>query len=89
MAEREDWISWDNSMKSYIDQVEVKWKNDAVMALEQQNIINKQQREFDDLVRVAIEEHHAEHQRTKALIGICYCLLFINFVVGFIAFTTG
>jgi hypothetical protein len=85
-AEKEDWINWDNSMKSHIDQVEVKWKNDTIVALEQQLIINKKQNEFNDLVRVAIEEHHAEHRRTKTLIGITFCLFIIDLCVGLIAF---
>ena len=86
MADREDWVSWDNSMKAHIDQVHVAWQNEAVQAMEQQNRINKAQNEFNDLVRVAIEEAYQEHKRTKALIGIAYCLFAIDLCVGLIAF---
>jgi hypothetical protein len=86
MAEREDWLAWDNSMKSHIDQIEVKWKNDAVRALEQQAKINSTMREFNDLVAVAVEDSNRIHQRNTGLIFLCYCLGILNFIVALLAF---
>ena len=87
MVERHDWVEWDNSMKSHIDQIEVKWKNDVVIALEQAAVIERKQTEFNDLVIVAVEESMNEHKRTKALIAICYCLFFIDAFVAVMAFS--
>jgi hypothetical protein len=88
MAEREDWLAWDNSMKTHIDQIEVRWKNDAVLAMEKQAKFNQGQNEFNDLVAVAIEDINRTNQRNTGLIFLGYCLGILNFIVAIIAFRT-
>lgn len=85
MVDRQDWVSWDNSMKAHIDQVEVKWKNDAVIAMERQAEINRSIHSFNDTVVVAVEDLYAEQRTTKRMIALCGVLMALNFVVGSIA----
>lgn len=86
MADRQDWIDWDNSMKSHIDQIEIKWKNDAVLAIEKQQEINRAIHSFNDTVIVAIEEIYKEQRLNRRMIALCGVLFTLNIVLGFVAF---
>lgn len=85
MVEKNDWIQWDNSLKAHIDTIEVKWKNDAIRAMEQQNQINRKAAEFDDTVIVAIEELYTQSERNRKAMHYAAILGIINLVVGFVA----
>jgi len=85
MVDRQDWVSWDNSMKAHIDQVEVKWKNDALLAIERQAEINKSIHSFNDTVVVAVEDLYEQQRTTKRMITMCGILMALNFIVGSIA----
>ena len=85
MVDRQDWISWDNSMKAHIDQIEVKWKNDALVAIERQQEINRAIHSFNDTVVVAIEEIYEDQRTTKRMVALCGVLMALNFIVGSIA----
>jgi len=85
MVDNRDWIDWDNSMKSHIDQIEVKWKNDLVLALEQTARIQQLQTDLNDELIERAEESKRQHQRTAVMVGLCWALLFINLAVAVIA----
>ena len=85
MVDRQDWVAWDNSMKAHIDQVEVKWKNDALLAMERQAEVNRSIHSFNDTVVVAVEDLYNEQRTTKRMIALCGVLMALNFIVGTIA----
>jgi hypothetical protein len=86
MVDKEDWINWDNSMKSHIDQVEVKWKNELVLAMEKSAEIDRLQHRFNKELIDEIERQADESKRNTIYIAVCICLLTINLVVGLMAF---
>ena len=63
MADRQDWIDWDNSMKAHIDQIEVSWKHDISGAFTAQGEINQ-------LLADNVEELIREHKRTRHMIAL-------------------
>ena len=79
MAERQDWIEWDNSMKAHIDQIEVSWKHDITGAFKAQGDIN-------ELLADNVAELIREHKRTRHMIALCYILVALDFVLGIAAF---
>ena len=89
MADRQDWIEWDNSMKAHIDQINVTWKNDQLLMWKDQQAINKAGADFDHAVIGAVEELYQEQQTSRRMIAICGILLCLDLIVGFIAIMEG
>jgi hypothetical protein len=87
MADQEDWIAWDNSMKTHIDQLEVKWRHDLYNVLKDSAEIQKLQAKLNDELVKAAEEAEANHKRTVTWIALCWILLTINLGVGVLAYT--
>lgn len=85
MADREDWVEWDNSMKAHIDQVEVKWRHDLIGVLKNSAEIQQLQAQLNDDLIKAADEAVKKHQRTVIAIGLCFCLMIINLGVAVIA----
>lgn len=85
MVDRNDWIDWDNSMKTHIDQIEVKWKNDTIRAMEQQQQINKTAAAFDETVIIAFEELYKQSEQNRKGMYYAAILGIINLVIGFVA----
>ena len=86
MVDREDWVDWDNSMKAHIDQIEVKFKTDLVMALEKAGKINEIQSTINEALVRETQKTARKHERTRIMITVCYVLIIVNLVAGIIAF---
>ncbi len=86
MADREDWVDWDNSMKTHIDQIEVKFKTDLVMALEKAGKVNEIQSTINEALVRETQKTYRRHEQTRIMVTVCYVLLILNVIVGAFAF---
>lgn len=86
MVDRQDWISWDNSMKAHIDQIEVKWKNDVVLLAEKQAEVARTQSDINNQIVDNLKELVNEHKRTRNMIALCYMLILVDAILCIAAY---